>query len=377
MYNRLQKTRAAVPHSTAKLNFVPPIAAETYRLRVGMFSVFGFKLRKNALQSTREGEVTVAESMSSTERVVLRRIAVSAFQHPFDREATAQLKKVAGFDLVVSKFSEYGFERFDYIWNNANNICVGPRQYPKLYAMLQECCTILDVPEPELYVAAGGVNAFTSGVAKPYIVLQTGLLDLMDDDEVMGVIAHELGHIKCEHLLYSTMANYLGIMVQVAGELTFGVGKLVGLPIQAALGNWSRRSELSADRAALLAVQDPRPCISMLMKLAGGCGRLVDQMNVEEFLTQARAYDADAVKTLSNRAYHIMANAFMKGTHPFAIERAKALNEWVDGPEYTQILSGDFERVPNAVVDGLCPNCQHPVGFGHLFCQKCGWRLVH
>lgn len=309
----------------------------------------------------------------TTNRVILTQIDVSAFQHPLDREATAQLKRVKGFDQTAAKFLEYGFERLDHIWNNASNVRVSARQFPKLHAMLEECCHILDLsPEPALYVASGPVNAYTAGHNNPYIVVFTGLLDLMDDDEVMAVIAHEVGHIKCGHVLYHMMARSIGVMIQIASDFTLGIGNLVGMPIQAALINWYRRAELTADRAALLALQDPRPCIAMLMKLAGGSARFVNEMSVEEFINQARTYSEEGGRSISERIYRVIADAFMKGSHPFAVERAKALNEWIDSPDYEQILTGIYKRAPSRVVDGRCPSCGTPVGLGHRFCGGCG-----
>jgi hypothetical protein len=132
-------------------------------------------------------------------RVALKGIPATAFQHPLDRQATENLKKVKGFDWIVGKFIEYGFERIEYITHIGSGIRVGPKQMAMHYAMLRECCETLDIPEPEMYVMEGGVNAFTAGHNHPFIVLETGLLELMDDDETMAVIAHELGHIKCGH----------------------------------------------------------------------------------------------------------------------------------------------------------------------------------
>src|SRR5262245_38755936 len=87
-------------------------------------------------------------------------LPASAFQHPMDRQATENLKKLKGFDWLVKKYIEYGIERMEYVNNVGGAIRVGPGQMPKHYQMLRECCSILDVPEPELYVATGGVNAF-------------------------------------------------------------------------------------------------------------------------------------------------------------------------------------------------------------------------
>jgi Zn-dependent protease with chaperone function len=321
--------------------------------------------------------------MTATELIGSRRsfkgMDVSAFQHPLDREALNQLKRLKGFDVAVSKFIEYGAERFDYIINNANSIRVGPRQYKRLHNMLREACDILDVPEPALYLSHGGINAFTSGHRNPYIVLLSGLIDAMDDVEVQAVIAHELGHIKCAHVLYSQMARYLADFIDAISNATLGIGGLVGSGLQAGLMVWSRRSELSADRAALLVVQDPRPCISMLMKLAGHVGRMADDVDAGEFLNQARDYGEEGDRTATDKFYRIMSNMFLKGTHPFAIERAKHLNLWVDDQAYEQIVvHGNYPTRPDVVMDGQCPNvnCRQQVQRGFAFCGRCGQKLA-
>jgi Zn-dependent protease with chaperone function len=127
----------------------------------------------------------------------------------------------------------YGYDRFAYVVNIASNVRVGPAQYPKLHALLQDCCAILDVPEPEMYVEQGPVNAITAGHTRPYITLFTGLLELMNADELRAVIGHELGHIKCGHVLYNMMANSIGTLSAVLGDLTFGIGALLSMPIEA------------------------------------------------------------------------------------------------------------------------------------------------
>lgn len=101
-------------------------------------------------------------------RIPLKGLPASAFQHPLDRQATNNLKKIKGFDWLVGKFIEYGFERVDYVTHIGAGIRVGPKQMAKHYAMLRECCDILEVPEPELYVMQGGANAYTSGHNHPW-----------------------------------------------------------------------------------------------------------------------------------------------------------------------------------------------------------------
>src|SRR6266571_1409922 len=318
--------------------------------------------------------------MSSTEmvpkpkRVSLKSLPAMAFQHPLDMKATESLKKIKGFDWLTAKFVEYGIERIAYVHHVGGSIRVSPKQYSKHYTMLLECCEILDVPEPELYVMQGGVNAFTSGHNHPFVVLETGLLELMDDDnEVMAVIAHELGHIKCGHVLYKTMARGIKPFLEIAGKATLGVGGLVGTTIEAGLSAWNRRSELSADRAALLVMQDSQPCISMLMKLAGGTERHVEWLDTEQFLNQARAYKEGLDDKMSDRFYRFIAN--MGATHPFAVERARALDEWVSSPQYNQVLLGNYSGIGQLSPARICPTCGQPAQEGDKFCPNCATPL--
>jgi len=317
--------------------------------------------------------MTDSTNNATTARQVLTGIDPAAFQHPLDRQATDQLRKVRGFDKVVAKFIEVGIERVEYVINIASSVRVGPNQLPKVYEMMREACAVLDVPEPELYAGQGGVNAFTSGHTAPYIVLETGLLELFDDDEVMAAIAHELGHIKCNHVLYKAMARAIEPIIEAVGDMTLGIGSLLGMPIQAGLAVWDRRSELSADRASLLVMQDARPCVSMLMKLAGGARRIVEQLDAEKFLEQARAY-GELDKSRSDQFYRLWAS-LAKDTHPFAIERAKALNDWIDAPDFEQILAGNYPRIAPPAVAQRCTHCGSMVAPGLKFCGNCGYLL--
>jgi Zn-dependent protease with chaperone function len=307
-------------------------------------------------------------------RIPLKGLPATAFQHPLDRQATENLKRLRGFDWLVAKFVEYGVERIEYVRNIGGSLRVGPQQMARHYEMLRECCYILDVPEPELYVAGGGSNAFTSGHTHPFIVLQSGLLGSMTDDEVMAVIAHELGHIKCGHVLYKMMARGIKPFIEAADAVTLGIGGLVGAGIEAALLAWNRRSELSADRAALLTMQDEGPCLTMLMKLAGASDKFQQELSVDQFLLQARAYQEGMDKKMSDRFYRFIVN--LDNTHPWAVERARGLDEWIGSQEYRDILAGKYGISTIARAE-ICPNpqCRAPLEPNQMFCSHCGMPL--
>lgn len=309
-------------------------------------------------------------------RIRLPDLPPAVFQHPLDAAATATLRRVRGFDRLVSLFLEYGFERLQYVHNMSGSIRVTERQLPQLLGMLRESCEVMGVPEPELYVQQGEVNAYTAGHNHPYIVLLSGLLDTMNDEEIMGVIAHEVGHIKCGHVLYKQMSRGIVPFLDLVGKATLGVGALVGMGVESALLVWDRRSELSADRAALLVMQDVNVCNSMLMKIAGGGHRFAEELVLEEFLNQAKKYREDTEdESKLDKFYRFIAGS--KANHPFAIERCHALLEWEESGEYENVLAGTYIQTaspspPQLSPSASCRNCASALFPGSKFCSACG-----
>jgi Zn-dependent protease with chaperone function len=258
-----------------------------------------------------------------------------AFMHPWDIKATAALHRVPGFDRVIAKVMEYGFERVLFLQNIADNVRVTDKMFPRLYRYLQWSCKVLGVAEPEFYVSLDPVpNAYTYGHTRPFIVMTTGLIELLGEEEQFFAVAHEVGHIKCEHVLYTAVAMNIAALVEILGQATLGLGSLLGKSLELPLYDWQRKSELSADRAALLCLQDKNVAIRSFMKLAGGANKLFHEMDQDEFVRQIRSYEEADESTL-NKVYKVLITAFR--THPFPIMRAKHLDEWITSGEYSQI----------------------------------------
>ena len=248
------------------------------------------------------------------------------FQHPSDVSATEALKQIPGLDKVVAKVLEYSLERIFYLQNIAGSVRVTPKMFGRLHRTLGWGCKILDLEEPEFYVKLDPVpNAYTFGHTKPFVVMTTGLIDLLDDKECFFVIGHELGHIKADHVLYTTLAHNISAIVAMIGQATFGIGNIVGQALVISLHEWYRKAELTCDRAGLLCVQEVEPCLQGFMKMAGGASRLYEEMDHEEFLTQVRAFE-DADESLLNRTYKGLITTYR--THPFPVLRAKELDLW-------------------------------------------------
>jgi Zn-dependent protease with chaperone function len=277
-------------------------------------------------------------------RVKLKGLSPEAFIWPADKAALANLTKLPVLPQLVRKFNELALDRIYYVHNTASAIRCGPRQLSTLYRLQREACKVLDVAEPELYVRNDfRPNAFTAGVERPFIVVHSSLLDSLTDDELLYVIGHELGHVKCGHLLYRTIAVILFQIFDAVGKATLGFGSLVTVGVASAFCEWIRQSEFSCDRAGLLACQDPQVALSAQMKMGAGPSRFNHELDLGAFLEQAQEH-----RGLTGLEGVAKALLFLglkwQLTHPELVHRAKALDDWSRDGDYQRILSGEYAR---------------------------------
>jgi Zn-dependent protease with chaperone function len=274
-------------------------------------------------------------------------ISSEAFRHPLDRQAEQSLRSVPGFDLLARKFIEFLAERPSIIYNSGSYIQAGPRQYATIYRIFRECVHDLDVsPEPILFVAQNPVvNSYALGKDKPYIMLFSGLLELMNEAEIRAVLAHEIGHIKCGHSVLIQMAFWAMNIATVISEATFGLGNIATFGLLLAFFEWRRKAELSCDRAALLITDDLDLVMTSLMKLSGGSKAFGNELSLHEFKRQSEDFQ-DLDKETLNQVYKFLIynDASNMLSHPFPVERVRYINEWASSAEYADIKAGNYKR---------------------------------
>jgi Zn-dependent protease with chaperone function len=256
------------------------------------------------------------------------------FRHPLDLEATNALKQLPGLDLIIRQLLGSVGEQFFLLENLASGVLVGENQLPDLHQLLLDACQTLDLEPPQLYVRQNPVpNAYTFAMRgrQPFVVLHTSLIDLLTPREVQAVIAHELGHLKCEHGVYLTLAN---LILLAAGQMS-PIGALMVQGLQERLLEWLRCAEFTCDRAALLATQDPKVVMSLLMKLAGGSPALAPKLNVDAFLAQARAYNDISNNQLGDLLKQVQTANL---THPVPVLRAREIDRWASTKNYQSIV---------------------------------------
>jgi len=271
-------------------------------------------------------------------RVRLPDISSRAYEHPADRSALVALRKLTGFDVILRNLAGLFSDRSLRLIFLASSVRASEQQFPHLYQMLMDGAYVLDMPQvPELFITQDPrVNAMALGTDKPFIVVTTGLVNLMDAEESRFVIGHELGHVLSGHAVYRTMLYYL---VNLAARLALVPFAWIGLKaVIWGLEEWYRKAELSSDRAGLLAGQDVAAARRALMKMAGG--PYLAELSHDAFLEQAREYDA--VPDVREGLIKLL--QLQGTTHPFAVVRFAELDRWAAEGEYRDILAGNYPR---------------------------------
>lgn len=269
-------------------------------------------------------------------RRILTDIAPHTWEHPADKAALQALRRIPVFDEVLKKIFGFFGEKPIRLAFQANAVRVSRNQFPKVYDLFQDALKTLDAPEDyPLYMSQTPiVNAGAYGMEKPFIILNSGTVRLLEDDELTYVMGHEIAHILSDHVLYRTMTV---ILINLA-NMGFPIVGLAARAILVALLEWSRKAELSCDRAGLLTVQDPETVMRTMLKMAGG-GE-ADETSLQEFIVQAEEYRQGG--DVADQVFKVLNLMFQ--THPFYVLRVSELRTWIEEGSYDRIIRGEYAR---------------------------------
>lgn len=284
--------------------------------------------------------VVTAVRPTLTRRIRLNGLQAQAFQNSVDRVLS---------DKLLSKFSAIGFgigKLIDtYIrWQTVNiksgGICVNEHSEPALYKIVCNVCAVLCMPVPEIYIYddMGGINAYTTGVDKPIIVLTRMAASMLDEHELAYVIGHECGHILCKHVKYHALMNILAYNMIPGGDLVHAV------TLGPLLSAWYRRSELSADRAGLLACQSIEAVKRAMLKMMGTPYSEYQRMRTASLVTQSLDFQDLINDHVLERTFNLVQTFSL--SHPRTVFRCLELLNWIKSGEYDMLLNAtEAERV--------------------------------
>jgi Zn-dependent protease with chaperone function len=236
-----------------------------------------------------------------------------AYAYISDKNTRAAFERMKAVELAVAA----GVRMFKHVGKAellGHAVKVGPRQFPRVHALAQRCSDTLGIAVPTLYVVNNPhLNAATYGTNDDsFVMIHSALVDHLSDEELLSVIGHECGHIHNSHVVYLTAMHYL---THMAGLFI----RSVGLPALLALRAWSRRAEITCDRAGALCAGELDIAMRALTKLALGSRKLYDQLDMEAFLEQH-----DEAQESVGRYSEIFS------THPWLPKRVLALRSFGD-----------------------------------------------
>jgi len=253
------------------------------------------------------------------------------FTHPDDAAALKALESTPLLPQIMKKVMELATEKLYYGLNLATKVKLSPTQLPEIYHLLPPICQKLGIKEPELYLEMNpSPNAFAQGETYTSISLTSGLVEMMTQEELTAILAHECGHILCHHMLYHSLVNTL--LFDVVGQESL---QSIITPVYYSLMYWYRKSELSADRVSAF-IAGPKTAISALARLSSGPRSITSNLNLIELAEQADLYDKVANDGFWNKTLQM--SAVMTLTHPFSSVRIREILRWVTNDSYKELM---------------------------------------
>lgn len=253
----------------------------------------------------------------------------SDYEFSFDRRTLATVQAIPGaawLPRMVLNLS-LKFRVADLL---GRSVLVSLKQFPEIFELTRRTSEILGIKAPPVYLQENPqVDAYTFGTSDHdvFIVVTRGLLDTFNDRELAFVLGHEMGHIKSEHILYYTTAQWFASTGIFAAAAVVPVlsqfAGIVAKPLELALLHWLRRAEITCDRAGLICCQDLVCCQRALAKLTFGSKTLAEKIDIDELALQSRK---DWTTWLSE----------LTMAHPYIPKRLQALRLFADSDFYVR-----------------------------------------
>jgi Zn-dependent protease with chaperone function len=251
----------------------------------------------------------------------------AAYAYPGDQKVLRALGHVTPVTLAVEATVRL-WKRMTQSEILGTAVKVSERQFPKLHDITAQCAERLHIAMPDVYVVpnVGALNASTFGTNDDsFIALNGVLVDHLSDEELRFVIGHECGHIQNNHVVYMTALYYLTYSANL-------FLRWIVTPAVMALQSWTRRAEITCDRAGLICCGDLKPGSSALARLALGSNRLASQLDMEEYLKQLEESQEDAGRLME--LFH---------SHPYLPKRVAALRLFAKTHYFHKVTGKDPE----------------------------------
>ncbi|MDM8557501.1 M48 family metallopeptidase [Candidatus Parabeggiatoa sp. HSG14] len=287
--------------------------------------------------------------------IVPKKLNNVEIQTPVDVALTKEINQLAENSFLKKTIINWYYgkwaDQLTINFANARKVKVSENQYPWLYEMVYKASVALDVKMPHTYVVSdGSPNAYVTGVTEPILVIHSSLIvDLMEPEELLFIIGHELGHIKFKHILANEIVGTSFTAIQMIPTET--LRSFFTKVLLMSFLKWSRDSEISADRMGMILVGSKEIAGRALIKLISGLktdfGQIDPKAFIEEQGNKIKYEDFNHFDLIKIPWTHIpVLFKEVTSTHPFIRSRVEALYQYKNSSEYTQLFSlGDNHRV--------------------------------
>jgi Zn-dependent protease with chaperone function len=256
------------------------------------------------------------------------------YTYTFDRQsrqAFENTKPVAmAVEASVRLFKQMGRHQL-----LGNAVKVSERQFPRIHRTAKAAADTLQIATPQVFIVNNPTfNAATLGTNDDsFVLLHSALVDQYTEEELLTVVGHECGHIHNSHVAYLTALHYLTYM---AGMFLPWILQ----PAMVALRTWSRRAEVTCDRAGMLVVKDKQAAERAITKLAVGSRKLHEEFNVDAFLEQHEEGNQGIGKYMEVFA-----------THPWLPKRVLAMRVFSESQLYKTAVGQESDGLTMSEVD--------------------------
>ncbi|MBV9946619.1 MAG: M48 family metallopeptidase [Myxococcales bacterium] len=256
------------------------------------------------------------------------------YTYTFDRQSRVAFENTRPVALAVEAsvrlFKQLGKHQL-----LGHAVKVSDRQFPRIHRITQTACEALQIATPQVFVVNNPTfNAGTLGTNEDsFIMVHSALIDQYSDEELLTVIGHECGHIHNSHVAYLTALHYLTYM---AGMFLPWILQ----PALVALRTWSRRAEITCDRAGMLVARNQPAAERAITKLAVGSRKLYEEFNLDAFLEQHEEGNQGIGKYMEVFA-----------THPWLPKRVLAMRVFGDSQLYRKAVGEAASGLTMSEVD--------------------------
>lgn len=256
------------------------------------------------------------------------------YAHPLETRALERLKQTRGLGKVVSKFHEHSFEGSIRMQYTGSCMLASERTFPQLTYLAEKACDVLSCTQiPVLYLRRSDeLQARTLGVEDPMLVLTSDMVEKLNAQELLFIIGREIAHIQHQHILYQEIGMIFPELIEAFSIVTLGLSSIISTGLRYALYHWAQMAEYTADRGGLLACQDENAAKWVMAKWAGLPESQWKSFHLQAFEDQARTFEGITPRTFDRII------GFVLGETNWSIARMQELIEWIDDPDYDQLL---------------------------------------